>query len=92
MQRRADIDRIRWIDCPATFLNVLNLAFLVHDEGRAAGELGLFVENSVSFRNFSLHVTEERELHPDFLGECCIRGGGIDADAKHGRVIEIDFA
>ena len=92
MQRRANVDRVRWVDGPAAFLNVLNLSFLVHHEGRAAGKLRFLVENSVGLRDLSFHVAEQRKLDPDFLGKGGIGWRSIDADAQHFRVIQIDFA
>ena len=92
MQGRADIDRVRWIDRAASFLNVLYLALLVHHEGRAARELCFLVEDSVGFRDFAFHVAEKRELDSDLLRERRIGGRSIDADAEYGRVVEVYFA
>ena len=92
MQVRADIDRIRRVNRTAAFLDMLDLALLVHDKGGATGKLSFLIQDSVSFRDFALHVAKKWKFDSDFLGERCVGGGSINADAKYGGVFEIDLA
>jgi hypothetical protein len=71
---------------------MLDLALLVHDKGGATGKLSFLIQDSVSFRDFPLHVAKKRKFDSDFLGKRCVGGGSINADAKYGGVFEIDLA
>lgn len=92
MQVRTDVDRVRRVNRTATFLDMLDLALLVHDKGGATGKLGFFIQDSVSLGNFALHVAEERKFHSDFLGKRRVGRGSINADAEYGGVFQVDLA
>jgi hypothetical protein len=87
VQIRADVDRIRRINRTAAFLNVLYLALLVNDEGRAARKLSFLVEDSVRLRDLALHIAQEGEFDSDFLGESGVRRRSVDADAENRSVV-----
>ena len=92
MQVRTDVDRVRRVNRAATLLDMLNLALLVHDKGRAAGKLSLFIQDAVRLRDVALHVAQKREFHSDFLGKRAVGGRCINADAKDCGVVEVDLA
>ena len=92
LQIGAQIDRIGRIDGPAAFGDLLNTALLIDDEGRAIGKLGFVIEDAVLLEDFTLHVTQQREFHADLIGEFGVGRNGVDADAQHRRIIEVDLA
>src|SRR5207245_6878191 len=67
-------------------------ALLIQDEGGAIGKLGFVIEDAVLLEDLALHVTQQRELHADLVGEFGVGGNGVDADADHRRVVEVDLA
>jgi hypothetical protein len=87
VQIGADVDRIGRINRTAAFLNVLNLALLVYDEGGAACKLSFLVEDSVGLCDLALHIAQEWEFNSDFLGEGGVRGRSVNADAKNRGVV-----
>ena len=92
MQVRTDVDRVRRVNRTATFLHMLDLALLVHNKGGATSKLSFFIQDSVSLRDFALHVAKKREFDSDFLGKRCVGGRSINADAKYSDVFEVDLA
>ena len=92
MQVRTDVDRVRRVNRTAALLDVLDLALLVHYKRGATRKLRFFIQDSVRLRDFALHVAKKWELDPDFFRKRGIGGRGINADAKHSGVIEVDLA
>jgi hypothetical protein len=92
VQLGADVDGVCGIDRAAAFLDMLDLAFLVHDEGGAVGELHLLIQDAVGLGDFPLEVAQQRELDPDFFGKGFVRGRVVNADAENFRVVQVDFA
>jgi len=92
MQVRADVDRVRRINRAVPFLDMLNLALLVHDKGGATSKLSFLIQDTVRLRDFTFHVTKKGKFDSDFLGECRVGRRGINADPEHSRVFEVDFA
>src|SRR5437899_9680967 len=92
LQIGAQIDRVGRFDGSAAFGDLLNAALLIQDEGGAIGKLGFVIEDAVLLEDLALHVTQQRELHADLVGEFGVRGNGVDADADHRRVVEVDLA
>jgi hypothetical protein len=92
MQLGADVDRIRRINRAVAFLDVLDFALLVDDEGGAIGKLKLVIQNAVFLGNLTRHIAEERKCDSDLFGECCVGGESVDADSKYCGVLEVDLA
>jgi hypothetical protein len=92
MQLGADVDRVRRVNRPVAFLNVLDLALLVHDEGGAIGKLKLVIQDAVFLRDLPRHVAQKRKCDPDLFGECGVGGKSVDADAKNSGLLKVDLA
>lgn len=92
MQIGANVDRVGRIDGAVAFLNVLYFPLLIDHEGCPAGELGLFVEDSISLRDFPLHVAQQGKFDSDLFREGGVGRWSVDADAKDFGVIQVDLS
>jgi hypothetical protein len=92
VQVGADVDCVRRVNRTAAFLDMLNLALLVHDEGGATRELSFLIQYSVRLCDFPLHIAKKGEFDADLLGKRGVGRWGINADAKYGGVFEVDLA
>lgn len=63
-----------------------NNPFLVDDEGRAAADESLLVEDAVGFDYLSLHIAKQRKCHSYVFGKTLIGGKAVNTDADDLRV------
>ena len=92
MQLGADVDRIGRVDCTIAFLDVLDLALLVHHKRGAAGKLHLFIQDAVFLGDLARHVAKQGEFDSDFFGKRLIGRRSINADSKNRRIFEVNLA
>ena len=68
----------------AAFLDVDDLAFLIHNEGGAIRNPGLGDENAVLSSYFSVEeIAQQRERGVELGGKFFLRGGVVGTDAKN---------
>jgi hypothetical protein len=99
VQAGADLDGVCGIDGAIALLDVLDLSFLVYDEGCALGKLGrgaaaefVGAEDVVGDEDLMVHIAQEGILDANLLGVGGIRKRAVNADSKNFGVAQIDFS
>lgn len=98
MQVGADRQSVVGIDGGVAFFDVLHDAVFVDDDVGAHSPLVsvtlhvMSLEDAVGGQHLFVHVTEQRKLDVDLLGESGVGCGGIHADAKNFGIGGVDFS
>ena len=83
LQQTAGGVRAAGVNGCGVFLDVLNHAFLVHDEGGAIGKPVLFIENTVLGGHGPFEIAEDGKGDADLFGEFPVGGLTVNADAQN---------
>jgi hypothetical protein len=82
VQHAASVKRAGGTQRHAALLDVSNDPFFVNDERRPSSKLAFFVENPVSFRDFSSEVAQERNCDFDLFGKFFVCKRAVNADSE----------
>ena len=71
------------IDGDVSFVDVLDDAFFIDQEGGAISKALLFVEDAVLFYHGSFEIAEEWKCDADVLSKTAVGGNTVDADSEN---------
>jgi hypothetical protein len=67
----------RWIDGDVSFVDVLNDAFFVDQEGGAVSKSLLFIKNAIVFDYSTFEIAEDRKRNADLLCKFSVGGNAV---------------
>ena len=91
LQHVACVDDGRRIDRDVSFVDVLNDAVFIDQEGGAIAKALLFVEDAVILHDGAFEIAEERESDSELFGEFFVGGNAVYTEAKNLGVGGFEF-
>ena len=83
LQHITRVDNGGRIDCDVAFVNVLNDAFFIDQEGGPIAKALLFIKDSVILHYGAFEIAEERERDSNLLCKFAVGGNTVDAKTKN---------
>ena len=91
MKHITRVDNGGRIDCDVAFVNMLDDAFFIDQEGGPIAKALLFIKDAVILHDRAFEIAEERERDSNLLCEFAVGGNTVDAKTKNLSVGGFEF-